>query len=293
MRTRFPLLLMLAGVLALPEVALAQFDFYRGMGRGQRYRYSMDATNARDVPSDNAEGHPPRWENPIEFEADVFTFLRIRRASLRGGSGNSWATDLPDSDLNLSYRLQQMTAMRVNPDGRIIELTDPALDRYPFIYMVEPGSLYLFDEEIVALRQYLLSGGFLMFDDFWGEEAWRTVEGVMNRVFPDRQFMELSLDHPIYRSVFRITEKGQVPNVRTGTNSQYTGQTWERGWDSREVHHRVISDDKGRIMVFAAHNTDYGDGWEREGNNQYYFRNFSEKYAYPMGINVLFYAMTH
>jgi hypothetical protein len=59
------------------------------------------------------------------------------------------------------------------------------------------------------------------------------------------------------------------------------------------VHHRVISDDKGRIMVFAAHNTDYGDGWEREGNNQYYFRNFSEKYAYPMGINVLFYAMTH
>jgi len=75
----------------------------------------------------------------------------------------------PDSDLNLSFRLQQMTSMRVDP-GRALRLAHRSRShRFPFIYMVEPGSLYLTDAEIVALRKYLLNGGFLMLDDFGGK----------------------------------------------------------------------------------------------------------------------------
>jgi hypothetical protein len=92
--------------------------------------------------------------------------------------------------------------------------------------------------------------------------------------------------------VFQIKSKGQVPNVDMGTQSQTTGVTWERP-DAREVHHRVIYDDKGRIMVIATHNTDNGDGWEWEGDNHYYFAEFSEKIAYPLAINIIFYSMTH
>jgi len=292
-------LLILAMTVVSADLVQAQFGGYGGYGRGRQSYYSENASTAREIPSDNPEGVPARWLNTVGFETDVYTFLRIRRSSFgggggrRGGGGGSWRTDAPDSDLNLSFRLQQMTSMKVNPDGRIIELTDPELAEYPFIYMVEPGSLYLYDEEIRALRLYLLNGGFLMFDDFWGESAWRNVESIMKKVFPNREFVELPLDHPIYQKPFRITEKGQVPNWRLGTQSEYSGVTWEGGWDTREVHHRVILDDDGRIMVFAAHNTDYGDGWEREGRNYYYFKNFSEKFAYPMGINILFYAMTH
>ena len=71
------------------------------------------------------------------------------------------------------------------------------------------------------------------------------------------------------------------------------GITWERGEEGRQVHYKGIFDDKGRMMVIICHNTDLGDGWEREGVYEYYFREFSEKKAYPLGINIVFYAMTH
>jgi len=100
--------------------------------------------------------------------------------------------------------------------------------------------------------------------------------------------------HPLFRAVFDLPEtlNLQCPNIRTGHNSQYTGVTWERE-DARETHIRGISDDKGRLMVIACHNTDNGDGWEREGESPYYFREFSEKKACPLGINIIFYVMTH
>ncbi len=238
----------------------------------------------------------PNWENPKGFERDTFTFARVIRGT-NGMRRSNWATDTPDSDLNLSYRLQQMTSMRVNPDGRFIRLTDPELGSYPFIYMVEPGSLFLTEEEIGALRRYLRNGGFLMLDDFWGDSEWRNAEQVLKKVLPDRDFTELSLDHPVYHCVFEIKAKYQVPNVWLGEQSEFDPEhrTWEPNHDGdvRTVHHRAIFDDKGRIMVIATHNTDNGDGWEREGESDYYFHNFSEKVAYPLGINIIFYAMTH
>lgn len=251
---------------------------------------------AREVPSGSTG--TPVWENPRGFERDVFTFARIRYGSGYGGGwrrGGGWATDLPDSDLNLSYRLQQMTSIKVDPDGRIIELTSPELSDFPWIYIVEPGNLYLSEIEVTALRKYLLNGGFLMFDDFWGESAWQNVEREMKRVFPERAFSELPNDHALYHCVFQIKGKGQVPNIGTGAASEHTGVTWEthHDGDTQTVHHRAIFDDKGRLMVLATHNTDNGDGWEREGESAYYFANFSEKIAYPLGINIIFYVMTH
>ncbi len=291
MRKLVPLLSLFLFVAGL-VMAQRRFGGGRGYGGGwgEGGWIGDDVRTAREVPSHSTG--TPEWKNPKGFEKDVFTFVRVRRGRSNYGRGASWQTDTPDSDLNFSYRLQQMTAMKVDPDGRFIRLTDKDLSDYPFIYMVEPGSLYLTDEEVVALRTYLLNGGFLMLDDFWGEQEWANMAAVMKQVFPDRAFTELPLSHPLYHCVFEIKAKGQVPNVRLGESSEFDGVTWERS-DAREVHHRVISDDKGRIMVIATHNTDNGDGWEREGENDYYFRNFSEKIAYPLGINIIFYSMTH
>jgi hypothetical protein len=209
------------------------------------------------------------------------------------GSGR-WATDWPDADLNLSYRLQQMTSIKTDPNGKVIEITDPELFRYPFIYIVEPGDLGFSEEEVPILRKYLLNGGFLMVDDFWGEEEWENFETEIKRVFPDREITDIPRTHPIFHCVFDIPNdlNLQLPNIRLGTESQYHGRTWET-WDSQECHIRGINDDKGRLCVVICHNTDNGDGWEREGENEYYFREFSEKKAYPLGINIVFYAMTH
>jgi Domain of unknown function (DUF4159) len=261
-------------------------------GGGENEEIGEDVKTARDVPSHSTG--TPNWTNAPGFEWDTFTFVRIRRDQNPYTRGGPWQTDTPDSDLNLSYRLQQMTSMKVDPNGRYLRLTDPDLQNYPFIYMVEPGSLILREEEVEPLRKYLLNGGFLMVDDFWGEAEWANMAGQMKRVFPNRQFVELPLDHPLYHCVFEINAKGQVPNIMLGIRSEHDPEhrTWERP-DAKVVHHRVIYDDRGRVMVMATHNTDNGDGWEREGESDFFFHNFSEKISYPLGINIIFYTMTH
>jgi len=244
-------------------------------------------------------GDTPKWTHPPGFEKDVFTFVRIRYSTGGGGrrgfGGRRWTTDYPDADLNLSYRLQQMTSMKVDPNGRVLEIMDPELFRYPFIYIVEPGDLLFEDREVETLRRYLLNGGFLMVDDFWGEDEWENLAEQLRRVFPDREITDIPREHPLFHCVFDIPNdlNLQLPNVQLGTMSQYNGGvTWERP-DAVDCHIRGIYDDKGRLCVVICHNTDNGDGWEREGENEYYFREFSEKRAYPLGINIIFHAMTH
>ncbi len=273
---------------------------YRGRGDGEGWLpEDAPVRTAREAPTHSVD--MPIWTNTPGFEKDVFTFVRIRykRHSYGWRSGGYCFTDFPDSDLNLSYRLQQLTSIKVDPDGRVLNLTDPDLFNYPWIYMVEPGALRFEEDEVAALRKYLLNGGFFMADDFWGSRQWENFAEEMKRVFPEREFRELEMDHPIFSCVFdlrNLTKNDlQVPNFWTGERSQHTGVTWEYhdGEECREVHIRALFDDKGRLMVIACHDTDNGDGWEREQEFEYFFKQFSEKRAYPLGINIIFYAMTH
>jgi hypothetical protein len=271
-------------------------------GRGRR-------TPPGIIPDDRAG--VPNWKVDERFKADVFTFVRIEYTSGggggfgggyrgRGGRGGygrgwsgGWATDYPDSDLNFSFRLEQLTSLKVNPDPITMRLTDPQLFDYPFIYIIEPGNLFFSEEECLALRRYLLNGGFLMVDDFWGEWALQNLLEQMRRVFSEPQYepRELPLEHEIFRCVYRLKEKPQVPSIHEWGRS---GRTWENhGPGSETVHYLGIEDDKGRLMAIICHNTDLGDGWEREGENEEYFHEFSEKKSYPMGINIVTYAMTH
>jgi hypothetical protein len=239
----------------------------------------------------------PEWENDPKFEKDVFTFVRVQYDTYSGWGrrgGGDWRTDFPDAELNLSYRLQQLTSLRVNPDPIVRRLTDDDLADYPFLYMVEPGRLLFSEAEVVALRRYLLNGGFLMVDDFWGDYQWENFYQQIKRVFPDREPQELPIEHEIFRIVYRLTEKPQVPSIhaweRSGRSVTYE---YGHGGNTEEVHYRALFDDQGRMMVIICHNTDLGDGWEREGEDPAFFKEFAEKKSYPMGINIITYAMTH
>jgi hypothetical protein len=280
----------------LPAAALALAGAAAGaqfMGGGEIF-VGEDTRTARAVPS-RSTGFP-NWTNAPGFERDVLTFARVRYDKSpdrrRRGSGG-WTTDLPDADLNLAYRLQQMTALRLDPDGRLLRLTDADLADHPFLFLAAPGSLNLRADEAAALRRHLLNGGFLLMGDFHGDREWENCARVFREVFPEREFFELPPDHALYRGVFTIQAKGQVPNIRLGVASQRTGVTWEGGEDAKEVHHRAIADERGRLMVLAVHNADLPDGWEREGESDYYFHTFSEKIAYPLGVNILYYVLTH
>jgi hypothetical protein len=285
------------------------------------------------IPEDRAG--VPNWEVDKHFSKDVFTFVRVEYDSYgrrygggdggemyrtvsfeqqprrgRGGRGGGfgggrggfggwepWSTDFPDSDLNFSFRLQQLTSLKVNPVPITRRLTDPDLCDYPFLYLIEPGrGLSFSPTESAALRHYLLNGGFLMVDDFWGDSEYEWFHQQMKSVFPEDKYepKELTLDHKIFQCVYPLKAKPQVPSIHAwgGPGSDIT---WEPRYDSDTsvVHYRGIEDDKGRLMVIICHNTDLGDGWEREGENEDYFHEMSEKKSYPMGINIVTYAMTH
>ena len=139
--------------------------------------------------SDDRNGVPV-WESNDKFPHDVFTFARVRYYSDR--RGEAWKTDHPDADLNFSLRLQQLTSMKVNPYPVYLDLTDPKLFDYPFLYMIEPGGIRLSEPEAEALRRYCNNGGFMMVDDFWGEYEWRSFEMAMEQVFPNRKWEEVA-----------------------------------------------------------------------------------------------------
>ena len=235
-------------------------------------------------------GGVPDWGLDQDLPKDVFTFARVRYQSY--GWRDKWATDYPESDYNFSYRLQELTAIEVAPDPVVVALTDEELFQYPFLYMIEVGELTFDDDEVTALRSYLLRGGFLMVDDFWGEEEYANFEFELGRVFPDRKLQEIPVEHPIFQNgVFKLEKRPQIPSINVAMWGRAEGITWERE-DAQEPHYQALYDDNGRMMCIVCHNTDLGDGWEREGENHWYFKEFSEKYAYPLGINIVFYALT-
>ncbi len=239
-----------------------------------------DDPNAPDVLTNQS------WKNDPQFARDVFTFIRLRPQD-----HVKWWTDRPDSDTNFPFRLHQLTSLRVDTDSRVLDIGNPELLDYPFCYIVEPGFMHLNDREAKFLRGYLLNGGCLVLDDFWGPAEWQNVSENMKLIFPDREPEELELDHPIFHTVFDLKVKPQIPAIDYALEGRTTGVFWEQG--ARGAHYYAIYDDKRRIMVVICRDTDLGDGWEREGVDEWFFHEFSEKLGYPMGINIVTYLLTH
>jgi hypothetical protein len=208
--------------------------------------------------SDLSDRHGvPEWENDPHFKGNMFTFARVNYHSWR--FSDSWLTDYPMSDLNFSFRLQETTSFKVNTNPVTVKLTDPELLDYPMVYMVEVATLQFTDEEIAGLRKYLLNGGFLMVDDFWGVDAWNSFHEQMQRVFPDREPTDLDLSHPIFHCVFDLKEKPQVPGITFWARNKDNGITWEKP-DAKGAHYWSYFDDKGRMMTLICHNTDLTAG---------------------------------
>jgi hypothetical protein len=152
------------------------------------------------------------------------------------------------------------------------------------------GTLQFSAEEAIKLRDYLLKGGFLWVDDFWGSRAWQQWSSEMRQVLPEYSILDVPADHSIRHAMFDIPQIPQVTSINFWRRSG--GITSERGPDSPSANFRMIADDKGRIMVLMTHNTDIGDSWEREGEDREFFLQFSPN-GYALGINAVLDALTH
>ena len=246
------------------------------------------------------EGSLPARYAPAHMPDAGFVVCRLAYRSVRvEPMGIGWQTDYPYAEINLTTRLSELTKTRVsrngegNPNHFVVRLTDDALFNCPFTVASDVGSLGFSPAEIDRLRTYLLKGGFLWVDDFWGTLAWRQWSTEIARVLPPSEFpvSDVPLDDPILKSMFDVHKVPQITNIQfwRGVGGQSTS---ERGQDSAEVHLRAIRDTHGRIMVLMSHNTDVADSWEREGEDPGYFYQFSPD-GYALGINVLVHAMTH
>jgi hypothetical protein len=237
----------------------------------------------------------PRFAAIEDFDGR-FIYCRGFFGSAYGRGG--WTTDYPGADNNFSVRLAELTRVSVKfdpnrqPHHVVVRLDDPTLYRCPALFMENVEMLRFTETEILGLRNYLLKGGFLWVDDFWGSAAWNNWAREISRVLPPGEYpiFDIPLSHPIMHTMYDVKDFLQVSAISFWYRSG--GQVSERGRDSAEVHYRGIQDSHGRLMMLATHNTDIADTWEREGESREYFNLFSPR-GYAIGVNVVLYALAH
>jgi hypothetical protein len=202
--------------------------------------------------------------------------------------GWGWATDYPGGDCKFMGAIHRLSGIRVHPDPHVMKILDEDLYKFPFVYAVEVGQMYLDSDDAERLREYLLRGGFMHVDDFWGPDEFANFEEQITKVFPDRKLERLKLSHEVFHTFFDIDTVMQIPNRGNGCAND--GQTWEDDRDKDPVAFG-IHDDEGRLMVLVTYNSDLGDAWEYMDLPCYPVKYSGQ--AYRMGLNFMIYAMTH
>jgi hypothetical protein len=209
-----------------------------------------------------------------------FTFVRLRwgrGSTFSGGMSNAWNHDYPRAEQHLSQILKEVTLIDMHTEGaRILPLDDPELFKYPIAYMWEPGFWSMTDIQAERFHDYLLKGGFAIFDDFDGVQ-WNNFEAQMRRVLPDGRFVKLEDTHIVFDSFFRM-KTIDFPDPRLGTHPTYFG---------------IFEDNNPakRLMVVANYNADVAEYWEWSGTGLLPFDDSNE--AYKLGVNYMIYGLTH
>jgi hypothetical protein len=226
-----------------------------------------------------------------------FTFCRLLYQSVTSEQrGQGWSTDYPNSDHNFTVRFEELTTVQPSqwadgdPGYAVVRPQQRELFECPFLFMSDAGTVGLSEAEVASLRDYLLKGGLIWADDFWGERAWRRFAGEMARVLPEYSMVDIGPDHMIMSALYVVPEIPQVPSIQFWRSTRFS--TSEMGPESATPHLRGIFDEDGNPLVLATHNTDIGDGWEREGEDIDFFYTFSPK-SYALGINIILFVMSH
>jgi len=287
-RDRFPVAIgcLFAAVVAL--IALGAFDEAFAQKPWREY----PAIERRWTPSVEL---PEDYLAPSEFVVGRLMFPQARwgyALGVGGGDwrrgGTAWTVDYPHGDRHFARLLARLTTMNVRPVEQPVDLDDD-IDVYywPFLISGLVGAWDLTDAQAARLREYLLRGGFLLCDSFYGTVEWEGFVAGIRRVFPDRPIVDLPDDHPIFHVVYDLTERPQVP---TWQHLDYNGRGGYRN-DGAVPYWRAILDDDGRVMVMIAYNNDIADGWQRADEPRY--PQEAATLAIRLGVNFAVYALTH
>ncbi len=214
-----------------------------------------------------------------------FVFVRLsynasfgRWGNWIGDGGLPWSHDYPDGEVHFSKILEELTFLDVRTDGsNILAIDDPQLFNYPVAYMAEPGHWGITPPEAVALRQYLLKGGFLIFDDFRGRD-WDNLQEQMRVALPEARWMELDGTARVFHAFFEIPHPEGLAAPYGGLPPSYWG-LFEN------------NDPRKRLMAVANVNNDISEYWEFSNTGVAPVDLTNE--AYKFGVNYVIYALTH
>ena len=239
---------------------------------------------------------PPPHTGEYHFVRLEYTDLpefhrRFSRTSRDGVGTGWWLVDWPAADNHFTAGVKRLTRIDTG-DPRHFRITDDQVFDYPWIYATQTGWWALSDVECLRLREYLLRGGFLVVDDFWGPEQWEVFRETMERVLPGQPIRDIEESDAVMNVLYSITQKDRtfIPGSRhlrqTGGGKVEMVQPagTQPAW-------RAIYDDRQRMVVAVNFNTDFGDAWEF-ADVPYYPAEMTAL-AYRYGVNYLIYAMTH
>lgn len=212
------------------------------------------------------------------IQQSEFVFARVQFGSGRGGFGGygGWAHDFPDAEEHILQITNEATSVNVQKMSYVIVRSDSEeIFRYPFLYFSEVGEMNLSEREVEVLREYFNRGGFAMIDDFDSQYSLDWFLSQMLRVFPDRHFVELTIDHPLFHTFYEIPTLDVTPPYEVGAPPKFYG----------------YYDEKGRLLMIINHNNDIGDFWEWIDRPMYPLQPSTE--ALRLGINYIIFSMTH
>jgi hypothetical protein len=227
-------------------------------------------------PPQHSKADPPR----SKFRASDFHFARIRFNTLDYShyfpEMPPWAHDYPRADRNFLKILAEVSGIRCDSEAyQLVSLEDDQIFKYPWAYMCEVGYMNLTAKEVATLRAYLDRGGFIVVDDFRTEREWEIFANEMRRVYPNRGFQELQLNHPVFQCFYNIKTLDMAPPYARYLKPRFLG----------------LSDEKGRLQIVANFNNDIGEYWEWSDTDWMPLELSNEAYKY--GINYVMYALTH
>lgn len=232
---------------------------------------------------------PPGLGNPAGVsEPSEFVLARMAYSDLYAGEWldvRPWQIDAPAAERHFLQGLRRLSAVHARKTEYYVHPNEPDLFDLPFLYVVEPGHWSLTETEVGRIREYLLRGGFIMFDDFHGSAEWQNFMKGIRRIFPERVVEDIDSDSEVFHVLFDMEHREQIP----GLQMLYSGRPFEK--DGYVPQWRGIRDDSGRLMVLINHNMDLGDAWEHADVPEYPER-FTAM-SYRLGINYIIYAMTH
>ena len=227
------------------------------------------------------DGEERKLGNPSYDGRFVFTRIRYRGPGFGGGfgfGGGSWSHDYPAADFYISDALETLTRMRVSADAtNVLELEDDAIFSNPIIYVSEPGYWRISDKGASNLRQHLLKGGFVIFDDFEREAEWNNMAAQVAKALPERRWIKIDIRHPIFHSLFDLKAL-TVPHPSVAVEPDYRALF-------------VNDDPNDRMLALANHNCDIAEYWEWSADERFPVDVTSG--AYELGVNYIIYAMTH